>query len=576
MEKPMTERREQTGEHNAPTPPAGSGAAAEPLVAGRYRLGRELGRGGFATVYEAEDAVAGRRVVVKALHRLDEETRRKFRDEQQALLRLSREPHPGLCAIRDVGELPDGRPYLATDYVEGESLAERLRRGPLPLPEAARIVAQVGAALAAAHAQGVIHRDVKPDNLLLTADADGEQRAVLIDFGIAHVGEAGERGGTTRYFGGTLRYAAPEQVEARREITAACDVYGLAATAYELLTGRSPFELNDDRSLSSGALLTERKRGPARPASAYRSELSAAVDRLLLQGLRYAPEERPAAADYGRALGEAIAACAAGSKTRPAPPEPGDPTRRASASGDDATWKDFQLYRGAPPWETPEDAARRPQKRSARLVAAAAAAALLIGGAWGLRYWTADRTPPPAPEKAPGAPPEQLGYALLCAGAPDGLCREPYEFWTGSVFRLRLTPRREGYLWVFDEGLDARGRRRLFALFPQAAPRGGPPPPAPAGKPVESGAIEWVGRPGEERLYFVWTARAEAAVVAAWRGALRNGGVVPERAAGPLRAFLERYAAADDVQVERRAEETVLRGPARDALVHVARVTHRR
>ncbi|MCS7081142.1 MAG: serine/threonine-protein kinase [Chloracidobacterium sp.] len=561
---------------------------AEQLVGGRYRLVRELGAGGYAVVYEAEDTAADaarRRVVVKVLNRLDEATRKKFREEQQALLRLSAEGHPGLCPIHDVGVLEDGRPYLVMGYVEGESLAARLKRGLPPLTEAAAVLEQLGATLSVAHARGVIHRDIKPDNLLLTKEESGDLRVTVVDFGIAHVGEAGESRGLTQYFDGTLRYVAPEQLERREVVTAACDVYGMAVTAYELLTGRCPFELTDERSLSSGALLTERKGGPARPASAYRAELSHGVDQLLLKGLRYEPEARPASAEaYGRELGAAIRACAAGSKTAPvAPAVDKDKTAPAVVGGGDPTQPAFLPDAGAGAERlSPEE------KRARRNLMIGAAAVLLCGATCGLIYWMAMwTTPPPPRKKTPNPPPEQLApeqlaYALLCDGEPGGRCREPYELRTGSVFRLRLTPRRDGYLWVFDEGLDERGRTQFFLLFPTPSVNGGQAR-ATAGTAVETAPIALTGvqprgKPGEqrsheERLYVVWTTRQEDTVVAAWRGALANRYVVPQAAATKLREFLERHAGV--TQTEQRGDETVARAPEQEKLVHQLRITHR-
>ena len=208
------------------------------VVGERYRLDELIGRGGMATVWRATDMVLERPVAVKRLHAgllADEELSERFRREALLVARLS---HPNLVHLLDRGEDADG-PYLVFELVEGENLKSRLRReGALPPVEAARICAQVGRALAYAHGQGVVHRDIKAQNVLLTPDG----QAKLADFGIARLIEAEGQPGLTRtdMLVGSADYLAPEQADGG-PLDARTDVYSLGIVLYECLTGSLPF-----------------------------------------------------------------------------------------------------------------------------------------------------------------------------------------------------------------------------------------------------------------------------------------------------------------------------------------------
>jgi tetratricopeptide (TPR) repeat protein len=205
-------------------------------LAGRYAVQRELGRGGMGTVYLAEDMKHGRQVAIKVLHAdlASGVASERFLREIRISAYLS---HPHIIALFDSGEV-DGRPYYVMPYVDGESLRARLdREGQLPIADALRITGEVAAALDHAHAQGVVHRDVKPENILLT-----EGGTLIADFGIAHaIGQAGgERLTRTGIAIGTPAYMAPEQMGAS-PIDGRADQYSLACVAYEMLAGYAPF-----------------------------------------------------------------------------------------------------------------------------------------------------------------------------------------------------------------------------------------------------------------------------------------------------------------------------------------------
>jgi eukaryotic-like serine/threonine-protein kinase len=194
---------------------------------GRFRILRELGRGGFGAVYEVEDTELGRHVALKTLRprRTGQELSADWvKREAEAVARLD---HPGIVTLHDVG-MSDGSPYLVMELLHGETLAQRLAREPFPPGEAVRVAQEVARGLAHAHSRGILHRDLKPANVFLCDDG----RVKLLDFGLAHLLGAGDHAGA-----GTPGYMAPEQARGE-EVDARADVFSAAVTLRESLTGR--------------------------------------------------------------------------------------------------------------------------------------------------------------------------------------------------------------------------------------------------------------------------------------------------------------------------------------------------
>jgi tRNA A-37 threonylcarbamoyl transferase component Bud32 len=206
------------------------------VLSGRYRLESKLGSGGMSTVYLALDEVLDRPVAVKLLHReISEEADQleRFRREARAAARLS---HPNLVGVIDAGE-DDGRPYIVFEYIEGRTLKRQIQdQGPLPVDEAVAYAIEIGRGLTAAHARKLVHRDVKPQNVLI--DPDG--RAKVTDFGIARSLEQKGMTATGRVLG-TTDYVSPEQAMGE-DVDERSDVYSLGVVLYEMLTGDVPFQ----------------------------------------------------------------------------------------------------------------------------------------------------------------------------------------------------------------------------------------------------------------------------------------------------------------------------------------------
>ncbi|MBC2875052.1 MULTISPECIES: serine/threonine-protein kinase [Streptomyces] len=255
------------------------------LVAERYRLGELLGRGGMGEVWRGQDEVLGRQVAVKLLlgDDGDDSAAQRFRLEAQTAARLN---HPQVVSVYDFGSW-DGRFYLVMELVNGPSLAQQLAaRGPLSPAGVADVAAQAAAGLAAAHQQGVVHRDVKPGNLML--DRSGTVK--IGDFGIARFVDETSAGLTRAgQIVGTSTYLAPERALGR-VAGPASDVYALGCVLYHLLVGQPPFWAE-----SPTALLYLHVDTPPTPPREHRPEVSQALDGYLLRMLAKEPEERPSA-----------------------------------------------------------------------------------------------------------------------------------------------------------------------------------------------------------------------------------------------------------------------------------------
>ncbi|WP_317447534.1 serine/threonine-protein kinase [Streptomyces collinus] len=278
------------------------GVCVQRLLTDRYQLEERLGRGAMGEVWRAADQLLGRFVAVKILHTEQAEHAERFRMEAQTAGRLN---HPNVVGMYDFGSHHD-QLYLVMELVDGWSLAqERSLRGALNPQDAAAVAAQVAAGLAAAHQQGVIHRDVKPANVLLT----GDRTAKIADFGIARFAdEAASALTATGKIRGTADYLAPERVLGR-PAKPASDVYSLGCVLYELLTGKPPF-----RGATSLAVVQQHVNGIPAPPSRLRPEIPQQLSDYVLLLLAKDPAHRPTA--------EQAAYWLAGSHRTPTPPAP--------------------------------------------------------------------------------------------------------------------------------------------------------------------------------------------------------------------------------------------------------------
>ncbi len=251
------------------------------LIAGKYRIVGEIGRGGMGVVYKAEDIKLRRTVALKFLPAqwtADPDARERFVHEAQAASALD---HPNICNVHEIEETEDGRMYIAMACYEGESLRDMLKRGPLPPEEALKIAIQAAEGMSAAHAKGIVHRDIKPANMLIAAQGIVK----VVDFGLAKL--AGQvkltREGTTL---GTVAYMSPEQARGEA-VDQRTDIWSLGVVLYEMLAGVLPFAGEVDRALINAILHRE----PA-PLSKSKKELPAGLENIVFKALRTNPSDR--------------------------------------------------------------------------------------------------------------------------------------------------------------------------------------------------------------------------------------------------------------------------------------------
>ncbi|MFC3999881.1 serine/threonine-protein kinase [Nocardiopsis sediminis] len=374
--------------------PAGPGDLAGEVLSGRYELQEQVGSGGMGTVWRATDSLLNRPVAVKLLHpaQMAEHTsRERFRTEGRITAGLS---HPGIAQVYDYGEQGD-RAFIVMELVTGEALSSILRRNEgLELGVTLEVVGQAAAALAAAHARGVVHRDIKPGNLLVTEDGTVK----LTDFGIARGNESVTLTQTGMVMG-TAQYISPEQASGR-PATFASDIYALGVVAYECLAGRPPFTADTPLAL---ALAHTREPPPPLPGT-IPPHIAEFVEALLEKS----PGDRPGSAGevartvqqlrsgIGPAVGGTTTAMdladldqtqVAGAASGPPTTPEGFPAPGGGRTAGSSTWSP-ENGRGSDRLSR-ESSQRRPSLPVV-LAAVAAAVVLVLGVAWAGRLWGGD------------------------------------------------------------------------------------------------------------------------------------------------------------------------------------------
>ncbi len=257
------------------------------VLGGRYRIERRLGAGGMGVVYEGLQLDLGRRVAIKVLEEIDDESLGRFRDEAMLAASLV---HPNVVGVNDLGGGENGEPpFIVMELLEGLSLADLLaREGKLPLARAQSIASQILSALEAAHGARIIHRDIKPSNIWVTS-VDDRDHVKVLDFGIARMIDDTRRRTHTGSFIGTPSYMAPEVVLGA-DASVRSDIFAVGVVIYRMLSGAAPFKQNE-----SAALVTPpdlRRNAPEVPAS---------IADVVMRSLARHPEDRPASARELRA-----------------------------------------------------------------------------------------------------------------------------------------------------------------------------------------------------------------------------------------------------------------------------------
>ena len=502
-------------------------------IVGSYRILRQLGSGGMGEVYLAEDSRLSRQIALKFLPPGfvgDAERMRRFMREAKAASALN---HPNIITVYEVGETPTA--FIATEFIDGQSLRQRLRAGAIPLPEALDIAVQLAGAIVVAHDAGIIHRDIKPDNVMLRPDG----YVKLLDFGIAKLASASAMAdGETTHLAteagellGTLSYMSPEQARGL-VIDHRTDIFAMGALIYEIVTGKSAFR-GDTRSDRLASILTF----DPPPVSATVRGVPPLLDATVRKALRKSKDERYTSA---KELLIDLKAIRRDLESTVAPPRP-----KPSA----ATW----------------------------MLVGAAVVALI--GILTVAPRFMDRPPQPSvPAAAPATPPIALSYWITVQKYRNGKpfedpfrLAQPINFERDYRIRLHFDSPRPGFLYVVSEG--------------PAGTAGGSPFNLIAATPIEGGQATQVPRDswfkfddqkGSERVWIVWAGSKVRELESSIpfmnttdRGTIRDAAISRD-----VSAFLTSHAASlPQIEKDDRTQQTRLR-TSLDPFVYLLTLEH--
>ena len=557
----------------------------------RYFVESELGRGGVGAVYLVRDRkLHDKAVVIKVL--LEKSLQnpwvlQKFQQEKEALARVD---HPGVVGILDNGELPDGKPYLVMQYIDGVTLRSQIVPQGIPVEHAAELIKQIGRALAAAHDKGIFHRDLKPENIMLQRYGADEEQVKIIDFGIAKlrdsvVAESTMTGATA----GTVSYMSPEQLSGR-PVSAAMDIYAMGAIAYELVTGRKPFNPE------TGFELLEMQRAGVRiKPSDLRPSLSSEADEIILRALSFDPQQRfHGARELGDSLSLALKEQTAPFQLRAAVPG-AVPATQLATDANPLSRSTGELGPGT--IATPFAPAQidslaqspvagisleetRPSRPWLKIAASVLVLALIIvGTVVGLR----NREALFGNKVSPNAtlPERSLAYSLTVQKMRDD---KPYQsefessgqeiFENGWKFRMNLTSPQEGYLYLLNEG--SGGDTTTFnVLFPESETNNGSPHVS-TGQNLQTAWMRFDDNQGTEKFWIVWTA-SPVKELEALTGAVNeiDQGEIKESAkARTVRDFLQKHSSPKPEVIKDSAKKQTLVKGRGDVLVSFIELEH--
>jgi tRNA A-37 threonylcarbamoyl transferase component Bud32 len=573
------------------------------ILNGRYLIQHEIKRGGMGVVYLALDQqLHSRPVVVKVL--LEEAFQseyvvQKFRQEVEALSRID---HPGIVGIIDAGELQNGKPFIIMQYVEGVTLRSAISPEGMNLERTAELLKQIGRALAAAHNRGILHRDLKPDNIMLQDLGHGDEQVKIIDFGIAKVKDSVIAPSTSLNLSpGTVAYMAPEQLNGR-PITAATDIFALGAITYEMVTGRKPF--NPETGFE---LLQMQQAGVRVKPGDLRPSLPIKAQDVILKALAFTPVDRyTTPREFADSFAGAIAQDL---QSGVVPEAAGVVLPPTQLSNEETPLAKAPPGPHAKTLQVPFRAAQAPDPAGAQPGFGPSVAQLGLGGrAGGVRgskrkmfpwlagigvlilaiaavvTWTMirSRTTPPKSPPAPSGTERLLSYGLTVQKMRDG---RPYQdqfessgqeiFENGWKFRVRLTSPQAGYLYLLNEGPSAEGETTYNLLFAASAANSSVPPVT-ANQKTETAWMVFDDHQGTERFWIVWAAEAvpELEAVKGVINAKDKGEIGDVNQAKAVKQLLEKHSSdKSEAQKDSINKQTILKGKG-DVLVHLMELEH--
>jgi serine/threonine protein kinase len=529
--------------------------SGESLVAttidGRYFVESKLSHGGIGKVYLARDVTLhNRRVVIKVLLEAsldDPYVVTKFRQEVEALSRID---HPNVVGVLGEGKLPNGKPYIAMQYVDGVTLRSRILSEGMDLERAASILSQIGGALDAVHQRSIFHRDLKPENILLQSLTGGKEWVKIVDFGIAKVKDSVVAPSTANKVPvGTVLYMSPEQLRGGEGLTSASDIYSMGVIAYEMITGRRPFNPT-----SAPQLLEMHREGVRINPIDLRPNLSTEARAILLRALSFDPAARyQNAAEFGDQLARAL--IDRGSIRSPHRPVP----------------IAFSLTDRIPRYLI-----------GALLI-------VLVGVGIAIYFYSnkgetrTSETPRnhAAVDPQPSPPTHSFNYWLDVQKMRGG---KPYQdaflssgrdiFETGYKFRLNVMSSDGGFVYVFNDGPPTPAGTTFTLVYPTPSMQHAALGP---NQLVKTGWNTFAGETGTENFWLVWSASAVPELESAKAEAFKHpeGGLTGERLAATRKFLMTKQ---DEVKTRyttnNEIHQTTVRGNG-DLLVRMVEFQHR-
>jgi serine/threonine protein kinase len=555
----------------------------------KYLVERMLGHGGMGKVYLARDlTLHNRPVVIKVLLEAsvkDDYVVRKFRQEVEALARID---HPGVVSVLGAGELPDGKPYIVMQYVNGVTLRSQIAIEGMDLERAALILKQIGAALEHVHEQRIFHRDLKPDNIMLQSLKDTELVKV-VDFGIAKVKDSVVAPSTVdKVPVGTVLYMSPEQLRGGERITAASDIYSMGVIAYEMVTGRRPFN-----PVSAPQLLELHREGVRVKPIDLRSSLSTEAQAIILRALSFERTARyQSAAEFGNNLARALL-----NEDETAPRTLHQATKYSGELPGAETLKSGIGGSYQPQLTKPENSVSGVRQfRLGKLQLAVMGGFLVVligvlGVLWinrhsptdePVRKFVSEGTSSSTPTETPALPTHSFVFSLKVQRMRNQMAfQAPFEsngqdvFDSGDRFQLYLKGVNSGYVYVFNEGTPEPNASSFTIIYPTPNTNQGS---------ASVGANQWArtnwntfgGEPGTENLWLVWATAPVQPFELGKSEAFKSQGRLTGPTLDTVKSFLTAKAKESNAKINRDkiTQQTTVRGVG-DVVVRLLELQHR-
>jgi serine/threonine protein kinase len=551
---------------------------SDPLIGstidGRYLVEKELGRGGIGAVYLARDlSLHNRPVVIKTLLPAALRTPyvvTKFRQEVEALCRID---HPGVVSVLSAGELPNGKLFIGMQYIKGMTLRSQIPSEGMDLERAASILKQVGAALDDVHEKGIFHRDLKPENIMLQTLTGGTEFVKIVDFGIAKVKDSVVAPSTINEAPvGTVLYMSPEQLRGEK-VGAVSDIYSTALIAFEMLTGRRPFNP------TSGPQLLEMHRAGVRVMPTdLRPSLPTEAQAIILRALSFEPKDRyQTASSFGDELWSALIGdrerpprnTSRDEKTRASTLDDGKlsgsvlpPARNAGVVIEQMTNPDLRQWKPAFKWP----------------LVVAASLLFVVGIAALARFYIFSSNQQAAASVS--KPQRSFSYWLTVQKMRDGRnYQDPFQssgqeiFESGYKFRLNVFSPEPGYLYVLNEGAPEADGTTLTMLYPTPSRNNA----FVSSQPVHTNWNRFRGQPGTENMWIIWSASQVSELETAKTETFENdkGALTNANTIRAVKAFLAKHVEPKaESAKDTNAQQTHVRGTG-EVVVKLAQLEHR-